>query len=94
MEFDTEVTFKKGIQPVCLPSTTPGLLQDDFVSEGVYIAGWGATSIGGTTSNLLLQGIISVITNEECNEKYYNVNNGKYHIMSYLAQAMLGSALA
>eukprot|EP00090_Calanus_glacialis_P008462 TRINITY_DN16813_c0_g1_i1.p1 TRINITY_DN16813_c0_g1~~TRINITY_DN16813_c0_g1_i1.p1 ORF type:complete len:481 (-),score=131.69 TRINITY_DN16813_c0_g1_i1:105-1547(-) len=75
VEFDTEVTFKKGIQPVCLPSKTPELLADKFVSEGVYIAGWGATSFRGPTSNLLLQGIISVVSNEECKEKFSKFNN-------------------
>ena len=77
VEFDTEVTFKKGIQPVCLPSKTPELLADKFVSEGVYIAGWGATSFRGPTSNLLLQGIISVVSNQECKEKFSKFNNGE-----------------
>jgi len=75
VEFDKEVTFKTGIQPVCLPSKTPALLTDKFVSEGVYIAGWGATSFRGPTSNLLLQGIISVVSNEECKEKFSQFNN-------------------
>ena len=77
VEFDTEVTFKTGIQPVCLPSKTPALLQDKFVSEGVYIAGWGATSFRGPTSNLLLQGIISVVSNEECKEKFSKFIKGE-----------------
>jgi len=80
VEFDTEVTFKKGIQPVCLPSKTPQLLEEKFVSEGVYIAGWGATSFRGPTSNLLLQGIISVVSNEECKEKFSKFNNGEAEI--------------
>ena len=77
VEFDTEVTFKKGIQPACLPSITPALLNDSFVSEGVIIAGWGATSFRGPTSNILLQGLISVVTNQECKEKFSQFNNGK-----------------
>merc|ERR1719317_700556 len=75
VEFDTEVTFKKGIQPACLPSITPALLNDSFVSEGVIIAGWGATSFRGPTSNILLQGLISVVTNQECKEKFSQFNN-------------------
>jgi len=75
VEFDKEVTFKTGIQPACLPSITPGLLNDSFVSEGVIIAGWGATSFRGPTSNILLQGIISVVTNQECRDKFSQFNN-------------------
>jgi len=75
VEFAEEVTFKKGIQPACLPSKTPALLNDSFVSEGVTIAGWGATSFRGPTSNVLLQGLISVVTNQECKEKFSQFNN-------------------
>ena len=76
VEFAEEVTFKKGIQPACLPSKTPALLNDSFVSEAVTIAGWGATSFRGPTSNVLLQGLISVVTNQECKEKFSQFNNG------------------
>eukprot|EP00092_Neocalanus_flemingeri_P004210 GFUD01004528.1.p1 GENE.GFUD01004528.1~~GFUD01004528.1.p1 ORF type:complete len:436 (+),score=96.74 GFUD01004528.1:799-2106(+) len=75
VEFETEVTFKKGIQPVCLPSKTPELLQENLVSKGVYIAGWGATNFKGPTSNLLLQGIINVVSNQECKERFSQFNN-------------------
>eukprot|EP00092_Neocalanus_flemingeri_P004211 GFUD01004529.1.p1 GENE.GFUD01004529.1~~GFUD01004529.1.p1 ORF type:complete len:488 (+),score=127.45 GFUD01004529.1:318-1781(+) len=75
VEFETEVTFKKGIQPVCLPSKTPALLEENLVEKGVYIAGWGATSFRGPTSNLLLQGIISVVSNKECKERFSQFNN-------------------
>ena len=78
VEFEKEVTFKKGIQPACLPSKTPKLLKEKFVSKGVYIAGWGATSFRGPTSNLLLQGIISVVSNQECKEKFSQFKNGEY----------------
>lgn len=84
VEFDKEVTFKTGIQPACLPSITPGLLNDSFVSEGVIIAGWGATSFRGPTSNILLQGIISVVTNQECRDKFSQFNNGKGPFKYYI----------
>lgn len=70
VEMETEVTFKKGIQPVCLPSKTPKLLQDKFVSEGVYVAGWGRTSWRGPKSTILLEGIINVVSNQECKAKF------------------------
>eukprot|EP00092_Neocalanus_flemingeri_P037937 GFUD01041294.1.p1 GENE.GFUD01041294.1~~GFUD01041294.1.p1 ORF type:complete len:377 (-),score=82.79 GFUD01041294.1:53-1183(-) len=75
VEFETEVTFKKEIQPVCLPSKTPKLLKEKFDSEGVFITGWGATSLKGPTSNSLLQGIISVDSIQECKKKFTQFNN-------------------
>lgn len=70
VEIEKEVTFKTGIQPVCLPSKTPRLMQEKFVSEGVHIAGWGRTSWRGQRSNALLQGILRVFSNQECKEKF------------------------
>ena len=70
MEIEKEVTFKTGIQPVCLPSKTPRLMKEKFVSEGVHIAGWGRTSWRGSRSNELLQGILRVFSNKECREKF------------------------
>eukprot|EP00092_Neocalanus_flemingeri_P017235 GFUD01018638.1.p1 GENE.GFUD01018638.1~~GFUD01018638.1.p1 ORF type:complete len:487 (+),score=130.08 GFUD01018638.1:238-1698(+) len=75
VEFEKEVTFRKEIQPVCLPSQTPQLLKEKFDSEGVFIAGWGATSLKGPTSNSLLQGIISVDSIQECKKKFTQFNN-------------------
>jgi len=75
IEFETDVTFKHGIQPACLPSLTPSLLEEKFVNAGVYIAGWGATKFRGATSNLLLEGVINVVTNEECAERFSEFKN-------------------
>ena len=33
IKFDTDVEFKTGIQPVCLPSKTPGVMEKNFESE-------------------------------------------------------------
>jgi len=35
IKFDTDVEFKVGIQPVCLPSKTPGVLGKNFESEQI-----------------------------------------------------------
>jgi len=75
VELKTAVVFKKGIQPVCLPSHTPRLLTEKFVSEGAYLAGWGRTSYHGQASSKLLQGILSVTSNQECREKYAGFAN-------------------
>jgi len=70
LELAEEVTFKKGISPACLPSTSPSLLQEKFVKEGAYVVGWGAVHFRGPQSNELLEGLISVVTNEECETKF------------------------
>merc|ERR1712226_703906 len=63
VEFETRVEYKKGIQPACLPSLSPQSFEppsskEQLVSEGVMIAGWGATGFRQPTSDRLLQGII------------------------------------
>lgn len=75
IKFDTDVEFKKGIQPVCLPSHTQGLLEQRFAKSGVYITGWGATSFRGPTSKILLQGLIQVTTQGECRDKFAQFKN-------------------
>jgi len=39
------------------------------------VTGWGATEFRGPTDNHLQQGLISVVTNEECKEKFKQFNN-------------------
>lgn len=75
LTFDTDVEFKTGIQPICLPGKTPSVQSDDFVRDGVYITGWGATRFRGPTSNTLLQGVIQVTTPEYCVDKFQQFTN-------------------
>ena len=79
IELGTEVVFKKGIQPVCLPSKTPELLESLFVSEGSILTGWGRTGWQGGSSDILLQGILSVTSNQECQERYSGFDDGKQY---------------
>ena len=76
VEFETGVIFNKGIQPICLPSKTPNLLEEKFVGEKVTIAGWGATYFKGPASNLLLQVIMEVVSNQDCKESLAKFNSG------------------
>jgi len=80
VEFERSVVFKKGIQPACLPSLSPQSFEppsskEKLVSEGVMIAGWGATGFRQPTSDRLLQGIISVVSEEDCKEKFSAFRN-------------------
>merc|ERR1719392_556168 len=70
IELDSEVIFKEGIQPVCLPSKTPELLDSLFVSEGAFLTGWGRTGWDGEKSDILLEGLLSVTSNKECQDRY------------------------
>jgi len=88
VEFEKAVTYKNGIQPACLPSLSPKSFEppsskEKLVSEGVLIAGWGATGFRQPTSDKLLQGTISVVSEESCKEKFSafkNVNIGPKQI--------------
>jgi len=70
VELEKEVPFKHGIQPVCLPSHTPRLMRESFVSESAHVAGWGRTSWRGSRSKELLEAILKVFSNRECREKF------------------------
>merc|ERR1712013_50317 len=70
VELEREVSFKTGIQPVCLPSHTPRLVREEFVSEHAHVAGWGRTSWRGSRSKELLQAILTVLSNKDCREKF------------------------
>ena len=82
--FDTDVVFKSDIQPVCLPSKTPDLVNDKFEKTGVYITGWGAVRFRGPTASTLQQGLIQTVSQEYCQEKFKQFKNGKnyFHMCS------------
>ena len=54
-----------------------------FEKEGVYVAGWGAVQFRGPTSNTLLEGLISVVTNEECETKFASFRHSKIYHLEY-----------
>ena len=74
--FDRDVGFREGIQPICLPSATPGVIEERFSGSGTYVTGWGAKEFRGPTSNTLLQALIQVTTPEYCSEKFSQFSNG------------------
>merc|ERR1712212_1254604 len=54
------------IRPACLPEYTAG----DYDQWMSTVTGWGTTSSGGATSNILLEVDVQVISNSECNGAY------------------------
>jgi len=80
VEFEHGTDFKKGIHPACLPFTSPTTFlppnsKENLVNENVYIAGWGATDFRKATSNVLLQGSVSIVSESECKEKFSQFKN-------------------
>merc|ERR1712002_696027 len=54
------------IRPVCLPESGEG----DHAGVVATVTGWGTTSLGGLTSEALLEVDVNVMTNDECRSKY------------------------
>merc|ERR1712223_1872997 len=59
------------IRPACLPEYTAG----DYDQWMSTVTGWGTTSSGGSTSNVLLEVDVKVISNSECNGAYGGITN-------------------
>merc|ERR1712183_1216003 len=59
------------IRPACLPEYTAG----DYDQWMSTVTGWGTTSSGGSTSNLLLEVDVQVISNSECNAAYGGITD-------------------
>ncbi|KAG1682185.1 Clotting factor B [Nymphon striatum] len=70
------IKYNKYVSPVCLP-----IHQKEFVGKPATIIGWGDTQFGkeiiqnlfcqtGSSSNILQQGQIPIITNEECDRRF------------------------
>ena len=54
--FDSDVGFRDGIQPICLPSATPGVIEERFAGSGTYVTGWGAKEFKGVPSGIFRLG--------------------------------------
>lgn len=57
------------IRPICIPTTDP-LRSKDFLGYQPFVAGWGRTQEGGNSANVLQELQITVLSNNECKEKY------------------------
>jgi trypsin len=59
------------IRPACLPEYTAG----DYDQWMSTVTGWGTTSSGGSTSSVLLEVDVQVISNSECNNAYGGITD-------------------
>lgn len=64
----TPINFGPTVSPVCLPSNSE--MCSDNNKQMVYLAGWGTTAAGGTTSNELREVAVPVIPLKDCQRAY------------------------
>lgn len=67
LRLDHPVPLVQSMRPVCLPSSP--LQQFDF--QRAIVAGWGLSHEGGTTSSVLQETIVPIITNAQCRATSY-----------------------
>ena len=63
LKLQTPVQFTSAISPVCLPFKFP---TSDFSGEQAIATGWGMTSFQGSTSNVLMEVVLPVISLNTC----------------------------
>ncbi|XP_029036053.2 venom serine protease 34-like isoform X1 [Osmia bicornis bicornis] len=70
LKTEREIVFNNQVGPACLPfQHSP----DTFGGNYVDVLGWGSTSFGGSTSDILQKVTLSVLTNLQCSQIYSNI---------------------
>lgn len=64
------IVWSRVVAPVCLPFLYTAA---DFAGQIVTATGWGSTSFGGPSSNVLLKVNLNVLTNTQCATSYPNI---------------------
>lgn len=70
------IKWKRTIGPACLPFIYEGY-NDYFNGYAIVAAGFGATEFAGPSSNVLKKVSLTVVSNDECNNTYGNINSGQ-----------------
>ena len=73
LRLSTDVVFNDNVVPACLP-TDPNQL---YVDQQAVVSGWGTTSFGGSTSNLLKETTVNIVANSDstCQGPYGNIGS-------------------
>ena len=72
LRLSSEVVFNDNVVPACLP-TDPNNL---YVGQQAVVSGWGTTSSGGSTSNLLKETTVKIVANSDSTcTPYGNIGN-------------------
>ena len=66
------LTFSSTVSPVCLPSISQGY--PDYAGQLATVTGWGNTASAGGASNTLQEVQVTVISNQNCSDKYDQIN--------------------
>ncbi|XP_044018245.1 trypsin-1-like [Aphidius gifuensis] len=66
IKIDGRIKYNGTIRPVCLPDTGP-----TYAGENGTVVGWGSTKEGGSSSNVLRQVVVPIMTNGECRAMKY-----------------------
>lgn len=61
--------FSYTIKPICIPTTEP-VRSRDFVGTSPFVAGWGRTTEGGKSANVLQEVQFPVLKNQDCSSRY------------------------
>jgi secreted trypsin-like serine protease len=68
LKLTAPVTFTDEISPVCVAEKTDPA--DDTMG---YITGWGTTRAGGSTSNVLMQTNVPIVSQAKCKDEYSHI---------------------
>ena len=66
LKLSTPITFSSVAAPICLPSSESSLYVDQIATA----IGWGHTSSEGTSSSILQEVDVTVISNQQCANSY------------------------
>ena len=72
LSVSTWITFSSKVSPICLPAPPSDGFSEypDYSGDTATVIGWGTTSSGGSHSSTLLEVDVTVMSNEDCQEKY------------------------
>ena len=68
------LTFSSTVSPVCLPSLPSDSWYPDYAGQVATVTGWGNTASAGAASNTLQEVQVTVISNQNCSDKYDQIN--------------------
>lgn len=72
LQLSDPVSFTEFIKPICLPEDIK-FIQQDFVGNNPFIAGWGTTQFQGDASNVLRDAQVPILDTKACMANYSTV---------------------
>ena len=70
LKLDSPLQFNDAVQPTCLPP--PNWAPDNDPNNRCFVSGWGTLSYGGNSPESLQWVEVPAVTNDICNQAYYN----------------------